>query len=359
MFAFQDASRAACEEYFSCQATEPPWQRADARPVTLEACVESLRSRECPDYDRQANARFSEYGSFPWGRGCGIPELGERVLPRPDAARAGEACLVGEYYERLREAAVCETGTECVVSAQPDIGNFYCGVCEPRILLGEPCSGEVSCVDGAACVNGTCRERRDLGEPCETWDECLTQVCNEGVCGRSPFAPTPYAELLDRACDEQGLCGWQVGLSCSQGTCRALMNESEPCGNGDNPGCRLGQRCMGGRCIAMGCRIDFGEPCDFDCEAGGCDTRDGLCKPATQVGDPCTLRCENGLVCHSKHRECTLPRTNGTVCDFDDDCASNFCERDLRDYCSSGLCIIPPCGACGTCEDPPTVERCE
>src|SRR5688572_14424950 len=52
MFAFQNASRAACEEFFSCQAAEPPWQVPHALPVTLEDCVESLRSRECPDYER-------------------------------------------------------------------------------------------------------------------------------------------------------------------------------------------------------------------------------------------------------------------------------------------------------------------
>jgi len=360
MFAFQNASRAAFEKYFACQAADPPpWQRPHALPVTLEECVGSLRSRECPDYERQPSERFSEYAAFPWGPGCGIPDAEARRAPRPDAWRTGETCLVGDLLERQTEAAVCERGTECVVAKVPDFANFYCGVCEPRTLLGEPCGGEVGCVEGAECVLGTCRKLRDLGEPCETLEECLTHACDDGVCSRSVYAPTPYAEMLDHACDEDWLCGRQVGLSCVAGICRPRTNEGERCGTSDTAECSLGLRCFDGRCVAFGCRIDVGEPCDFSCEAGGCDARDGVCKPAVAVGDPCTLRCENGLVCHSKYHECRLLRANGTACDFDDDCASNFCERDLSDVCSGGLCTIPFCGGCGTCADPPTVERCD
>jgi hypothetical protein len=78
------------------------------------------------------------------------------------------------------------------------------------------------------------------------------------------------------------------------------------------------------------------------------------------IGDACESRCGNGLSC--SEGRCaegrSLVQENGEPCDYDWVCESNFCERDVGDYCEDGLCDIPACDGCGVCADPPTVEIC-
>ena len=354
MFSFQENSRAACEEYFTCLASPRIGQL-----VSLGECLESFRSGECPDL---AKEQFHPYYGrfFPWGAACGaldLPDLEDRLAPPPDAPSSGEPCLEVPRSER----AVCDVESDCVVDDIPVIGLYYCGTCEPRIALGEPCDGAVRCVDGSACVMGECRERRDLGEPCEFSEECATRVCDGSVCASSTDLRRPYADVVDRECDADGGCGNQFGLACVEGTCSALANEGEPCGAYppfQAPPCRLGQLCIGDRCVAVGCSIDIGEPCTWFCTGGTGGCVDGECQPADELGDPCTFECMNGLRCDSL--ECVpAPADNGARCDYDEDCASYFCPRDLSEHCGDGGCSIPRCDGCGSCADPPTIERCE
>jgi hypothetical protein len=53
-------------------------------------------------------------------------------------------------------------------------------------------------------------------------------------------------------------------------------------------------------------------------------------------------------------------RGTGAPCDFDSDCDSEFCDRDLSAFCNrTGGCVIPPCDRCGTCATQPTADACE
>lgn len=358
MYLFAENARSACEEYFACRAKTPRWP-ALGEPSVLQGCIESLRTRDCPDLEERPLARFSYATdlSFPWGPECGEPDLKGLVAPPPDAPRSGEPCIDGHD-----ERAVCEVGTYCrAADDQLVAGHYYCGTCTPIPGLGEACDDQTPCVEGSWCISGACERRRDLGEPCEEADQCRLGVCEASVCGRSRYAPTPYVEVVGHDCDPEAwdnVCGNQAALYCKDGTCSAFPEEGEPCGGSVALGiCRLGHSCIKGRCVALGCSIDPGEACDGFCDGGDCVH--GVCVPAGEIGDPCQVSCGNGLWCIENR--CDLPsgQENGTPCDFDWDCASTFCERDLNDYCEDGFCSIPSCGGCGLCADPATIERCE
>ena len=355
MFLFARESRAACEEYFSCQASR------FVRAVLEErvACIESLRTRACPDTYEEPWERFSAEMKFPWGPDCGVPTLDDILAPRPGAPGLGERCLDEP------ELPDCAVGNYCVRDENPFIGTFYCGTCEPFRALGAPCTSGDFCVEGATCVNGECRTRRALGEACDFDAECPFYTCRESIC-ISPSAPTPYAQVVGGPCgDAIHECGNQAALYChivvsrwDDGVCRALPDEGEPCEDSSAYlECRLGQACANGRCVAVGCSVEIGEPCSGYCEAGDCV--EGVCVAAAGEGAPCEVSC-GSLPCLS--RRCggwPPPREeNGARCDFDGDCESYFCERDVGDYCEGGSCSIPACDGCGVCADRPTVEIC-
>ncbi|HEY6723244.1 MAG TPA: hypothetical protein VI197_04405 [Polyangiaceae bacterium] len=52
-------------------------------------------------------------------------------------------------------------------------------------------------------------------------------------------------------------------------------------------------------------------------------------------------------------------RAVGARCDFDSDCGTRFCNRDLREFCSGGSCSVPACDRCGTCAELPESSDCE
>ena len=352
MFFFAGESRAACEEFFACEA-------AYLVPDVLDAaCIESLGTRDCPDPELEGAIDRYSYGTrFPWGPECGEPTLDEILAPPPGAPGPGEPCIDGG------ERATCAVGSYCALDEKPVIGTFYCGTCEPNRALGEPCESRARCVEDARCAGGECRALRDVGEPCELNGECPFNTCEGSIC-ISPYAPSPLVDTVGSPCEYEGDCGNLAMLWCDDGACRTLPGEGEACGHVvtlGHPVCRLGHTCIDGRCRAMGCSQDIGEPCDNFCGNAECLGR--RCVPAPEnVGDACNLVCGNGLWCsEGRCTEDGSPRgvKNGSPCDFDHECESSFCERYLGDYCEGGSCSIPRCDRCGACADPPTVERCQ
>ncbi len=352
MFLFADESREACEEYFACEAAHILGDVLEERV----ACIESLQTRDCPDPEREgAIHRFSYGVQFPWGPDCGEPTIDEILAPPPGAPGPGEPCIDGG------ERAVCAVGSYCVRDEKPFIGTVYCGTCGPKLALGEPCEPRDRCVDGASCGGGECRPLRDVGDTCEFAAECPFNTCEGSICV-SPYAPAPLLDTVEKACEYEADCGNLAALWCDERACRTLPGEGEACAHVvtlGHPGCRLGYGCFGGRCRALGCRQDIGEPCNVYCQSGDCV--DGVCVPAPEnVGDACKSSCGNGLSCSDGRcaEGGSLVQENGAPCDYDWDCESNFCERDVSEYCDADSCSIPACDGCGVCADLPTVERC-
>jgi hypothetical protein len=375
MFLFSDPSRAACEEYFACRAARFGAKALDSLDE-LSVCIDSLELRECPDALQLPTKRFSFDKSFPWGPACGELTFEERFVAPPDAPSAGEPCI-----RPLDERAVCAPGSYCMPDALPVIGRYFCGTCERMPRVGERCGGRLGCVEGTRCLEGECRLVREIGGSCESDNECRFHRCIDSICFPSKDTPTPYADVVGRECEHDNDCGRQAALFCDEGICRPLPGEGELCAGvamgtmrstaSINPFassksvCRLGQQCIDGRCRALGCSIDPGEPCRGYCHGGQCV--DGMCVPLPGPGEPCETscgagsgdrcepRCGGDLRCVEGRCTAGRDRENGRRCDFDRDCISGFCERH---YPGRRRLSSSPCDACGICADPPTVERC-
>lgn len=351
---FARSSKEACQDYFACQAGHGFAVRPD---TNLTVCIESLNSRPCPDVDTMPLERFSYGGGllggvFPWGPECGAPDLSKLLAAPPDAPREGEPCLGGS------EVHACQGNNYCALT---DIaltaGLTSCGICAAQVPLGQACGRSDICAAGASCVLGQCAQRLPVGAPCTAAEQCRFSICENGVCGSSKNVLEPYASVLDRPCQNDTGCGNQAGLQCIDGLCRSLLDEGDRC-DPFKGGCRLGESCVAGRCAVLGCTLDLGEACAWRCSVSDC--RDGVCAPpGTRIGDPCDAICANGLEC--VHSRCAAPpdRSLGTACDFDENCATRFCQRDLSAYCSKGSCLIPACDKCGVCAALPTVSMCK
>jgi hypothetical protein len=356
---FEGSSVASCIEYLTCQAGHAfltPNQPWTAPGFDLDACVDSLGARPCPDFETDpfAHVAVGIGVSFPWGPECGLPELEDRLAAPPDAPGVGEACIAG-----FGEQASCQGDTYCAVTAgSQTFGTFDCGICAVRLPIGAQCDTQSRCTGEARCVEGACAELLAVGAICTSPAQCRFGACDGGVCGPSPHAPLPYAEALGRACSPDDGCG-NPALRCVDATCRPLPDEGDVCDSTSTSSAyRLGQMCAGGHVVQLGCTLDLGEPCSFMCHEGVCT--DGLCGPgAAQVGDACDLVCAAGLECIEGQCEVIPDRSVGAACDFDLDCDSSYCARDVTTYCDDDGCSIPACDDCGVCSDPPTPALCE
>jgi hypothetical protein len=352
MHLFAGSAKAACEEYFACNAVRGavPWANGAAPSTIPDACVQSLNSRPCPDLEVEPLQRISGWGTFPWGADCGVPDVEDVVAPE-GAPSVGEACI-----DRHDERERCQGAAHCAEDESPAFGSIYCGTCTALLEVGRTCGNSDRCEAETRCILGQCSEPLQAGEPCTVPEQCRFGTCADGVCGRSKYVPKRYADVLDRACADYDDCGNQVGLTCYEGRCRPLADQGEPCAGHS---CRAGQFCVNGRCEQLGCSLDLGEPCDLGCSEGDC--REQVCEPAgTRVGDPCRFQCAAGLVCERSRCAAVPDRGTGVPCDFDGDCDSGFCDRDLSAFCSrTGGCSIPHCDKCGTCASVPAAEACE
>lgn len=358
---FSNDSLDGCVEYFACLSAEAPllFGKVPTSVSALEICIESLGSRACADEATPYLAQsFSYSGFFPWGTACGAPDATALTAPPADAPGSSEACIRGP-----NEIAPCQTGSYCAVTDEdPRFGLYYCGICEDRLKLGAACGVRSSCESGTRCVLERCAVPLEQDAPCVDDIQCRTYNCEAGRCARSTSAQEPFLDVVGRACTSRWDCGWQAGLTCDEGQCQPLHETGEPCSDEDSgPSCRAGNYCFDNRCVALGCSLDVGEPCaEFrnHCTDGYC--RAGICAAtALEAGDPCDFFCHKGLTCENHVCVPISREPLGGACDFDRDCASGFCSRDLSAECNWTRCSVPACDGCGTCAPPPTARDCQ
>lgn len=294
-------------------------------------------------------------------------------------ARVGDDC----------RAAPCEPGSYC---EYPVAGQFACqatradnvscdksaqcssGLCRPTdskcgpLALGAPCAAASDCgnysspniclglvLADAGVTLGRCAPRRVLGETCnDDWgapaDPCAggTAACLGGRCvslasfslpmgAECPLLPSFEYELAPAygvaACQRGLTCLTTSGSAAKKGLCLPPLAAGTPCR--EDFWCATGLQCLGvsdgGReCGALPVR---GQPCpsalcrrDSTCAYGVGTT----CQPLLQLDAGCAAigsHCDVGLSCDGT--KCVAPRPGGASCQFDFDCASNACERNL------------------------------
>lgn len=122
-------------------------------------------------------------------------------------------------------------GTESVIpftQAATPATRFTCGACAPQCPAGtcgaDGCGGTCACSNGQPCVGGIC----------QCVPQCPANACGADGCG--------------------GQCSCSAGLRCIRGSCTSCRCEAGQCGTNvcgdDCGGCRRGQHCDGGTCVA-------------------------------------------------------------------------------------------------------------
>jgi hypothetical protein len=361
---FANDSKEACVEYYACRSSAVPLlglNLAAASRAAFDTCIESIAARECPRSTFAAALRLSLSGRFPWDFDPWKPQCGMPALPTATdgAPGRGDVCLTGS----LSWSAVdCQNGTYCVTIEEiPRFGLHACGVCQNVSKLGENCSDRAGCESGTACIQGKCTALLEFGERCTDSTQCREHHCDDGLCAPLPYVQQRLADVVGRACATSSDCDSQVGLSCRDDRCQPLPEVGEACSSdGARFACRLGSYCIEDRCTALGCSVDEGEPCGAGtpCTKGFCE--DGLCVASDlDEGDRCNSKCNSGLKCENNTCVVDAKSKLGSACDYDTDCASDYCSRSYDLSCTGSMCPLPRCDGCGTCAKPPTPSDCE
>lgn len=290
---------AICERTIRCQ---PQWGR---RYLSLESCIE--HHTPCADSTREYQEHQGDLcRSLIEGASCddiddphGYCSGVYLQSSNEPVAGAGQSCL----------EARCASGLFCQYQPLQSL----CPVCREFAAVGEHCTGQMPaqhCQSGTYCnASSRCEQRRADGQSCETAIQCASSFCRDGNC--SPRLGR------DRPCGDEDLC--ESSLLCLGGICTDRRAEGENCGKYE---------------------------CTFDatCRRGQCAQVHACTLP--QIGEPCTIDCEDGAFCDWDLNECFPLRTAGEVCYTSIDCSSDtYCDFVWGD---SGLCRdrIPIGGDC-------------
>lgn len=280
-------------------------------------------------------------------------------------AAAVKACADFDDVAACREMAdgkvatggACAHDVECTGDAFCKTDMEMCGVCAPRLAVGQSCDG-----------NGDCAQNSDHSVRCE-WSE----TSNDGTC----------TVVASATAASGGACGWIVGADgkttetrCPTGewcksnwdglaetyACKPLIANGQACVSGDR--CAVGSYCTAtseaaGTCATLAV-AKLGEPCSTDSEAapaqrcndylrlycaadGKCaEFGDGSLGSTCSDGDPELAHCQSGLRCDYANDEastgtCAAGLANGESCDESDECASGYCG-DSGTCASEAVC---------------------
>lgn len=254
------------------------------------------------------------------------------------------------------------------IDASPATG--YLGAQE----IGEPCSLDGECVDGAYCdfpvdqCPGACADRAPIGDPCAENRECESGYCGASdVCASLAFVTgagngSPCWETSVSA-TSRTLTNCAAGLYCSvvDDLCHPLPDIGDECENSWDAPCLSGLclDSMGGvpRCVDITI-VGEGADCDdLDVEIAAstvsvCDEYDGVecvggtcVRPAAAAeGETCVFfdnydSCESGTFCEwdAGGNTCVALGGTGESCSSSEECASGYCSFSTGE-CGPAYC---------------------
>lgn len=263
--------------------------------------------------------------------------------------------LLATLYENLNAVLGKETfrgmipeGGECYIENECSDG-LYCGgkscpgVCTKLEKVGGKCESYEQCESGLICYPDICTYTS--ATTCRSSSDCPnSQSCLEGVCTafkvKGEFCEN--ADECEYSCDFQSkkcidykfvdygkTCGMIGGdiVYCLKGSCVSKENSSlcEPYGKENeqcsSKNCDLGFLCSSdGTCKKLS---KEGQPCGFSCGYGlYCDN--GVCKKKKELGEVCI----SGQECRTEtcsDGKCFDKRQNVKACDQDSDCINWNC----------------------------------
>lgn len=361
-----DAGMGACEAWLATVGCGPySWTaRVSAGTIAVdrdaaEQCAASLMSVEC-----NALSEPSAFPCAPFllpNRALGASCYGGPFDECRDGICRGASCpracrapgIAGEVCGADEE---CAAGLHCAIVSSGGLG-----ACAAAGALGEPCGAGYRCEDALHCgAKDTCETRRPIGAPCEG-DACVREAYCDlsgeqgGMCAASRLEGEPCEgdlECIDGTfCDDfDGRCASRAtlpggspctlrqtcafGLSCvgastnRKGLCGVPNSEDAACLHGSD--CATFLSCMPGDAGRSVCsrRQGLGGACDEDRDCT-LDARciDGSCQPLTLPGGDCSARpCLFGA-CASEDggARCIGLGAPSASCSGDPDCGSGQC----------------------------------
>jgi hypothetical protein len=216
------------------------------RPTSERRCLRELTSISC---DRTAEdnrvqpltCQGALTGTRSPGAACAFDEECATGRCALDACDDTQCCPGSCKGPPVGAGSACERHDDC-------LGGLYCstdGTCAKDAGANAPCSADVACDLGLACVSGICRSLPRMGEPC------------------------PYGRCAD------------VGARCASGTCVPVGLAGDTCM--DDSECSQYARCDGGHCAEV---PTIGMACAGRC-AGVAFCKNGVCVPPLENGEPC------------------------------------------------------------------------
>ncbi|KAK0526819.1 hypothetical protein OC842_005066 [Tilletia horrida] len=207
--------------------------------------------------------------------------------------------------------------------SSPLVRRYAFGLFSP----GQACSNPDQCIS-QACINFVCAGAV-AGRGCEADGDCLEGACQAGLC---------LFLQADAPCSSTSQCASNLCATAPGGTGTTCL----PITGSSGSTCSVANDCPSRRCNDGVCDVsNQGEVCgsNSDCGSSG-PCANYRCLPMIV---PCTDRtqCQGGI-CRSGY---CFGRPDDP-CNYDSDCASNFCDQDL------GMCGSARAGSiCATSQD--------
>jgi len=242
-------------------------------------------------------------------------------LPFGAACDVDHKCAAGLVCETTCKKGIgqsCTSLSDCVSTATTcTINSSGQNVCKtgPVGGLDENCP----CDSGLLCnTDGLCK--RQVGSSCTADSDCITNQCNDGVCG--------HGSGLGEQCQTTADC--DLELQCSNGICQEDGVETGEQGSYCNSTCQCNGNltCIDNRCAVT--TQGLGDPCGNGL----------LCSPELICSSTSTRRCYDGICVYPENNSCSCR----IACPLDSKCVCGKCLGLANAPCSlSSQC------ACSTC----------
>jgi hypothetical protein len=244
-----------------------------------------------------------EVCAVPLGLACNPGDRDVVPCPQQSACHPTRKICLGAVGARCTTDAQCET-EKCT--------NNVCAIKAPPVNAGDPCETSSNCPSPLQCsATKHCAEQ--IGRPCTDNVQCLTGLCESGVCAEPK---------VGRVCTTDGICGQDQ-------RCVEVLPNNKRCAW--NPG----HLCSGNaECTSQWCNN------------GTCSRDDGKCESQRDCPEP--------YLCVAARQKCLLE--DGRRCDGNKECISGYCNANR---CGPPPCN-PPCRIGTVCNNEnPAAPRCD